>query len=143
MDKISEKVTKVLVEWANRTIPNEMSVPELQKFGKQINLNWETLRNIKKRQTYRADTIVRALLGSGVAVKTLIDLPINPKLSLLPKEKEWIQFGRTLSEKERVEYIELLKHIRKIIKNRYKHVKQTCNATRKINSNATGQEPSL
>ena len=120
MDKISEKVNSVLTDWANRTVPDGMSAREIKKFGKQVNLNWETLKSIKKRKTYRADTIVRALLGSGVTMKTLTDLPINPKLSLLPKEKEWIQFGRSLSEKERVEYIKLLKHVREIIKNRYK-----------------------
>ena len=120
MDKVSEKVNKVLTDWAKRTVPEGMRTRELKKFGEQVNLNWETLKAIRKRKTYKADTIIRALLGSGVSAKTLIDLPINPKLSLLPKEKEWIQFGRSLSEKERVEYIKLIKHIQEIIKNRYK-----------------------
>ena len=129
MDGINEKVNKVLKEWANRTVPDGMSASELRKFSAKIGLNWETLKSIRRRKTYKADTIIRTLLGSGVAVKTLIDLPVNPKLSLLPREKEWIQFGRTLSEKERIEYIKLIKHVQEIIKNRYKAIMEMRRST--------------
>ena len=117
---IDDNASRVLTSWANRVVPKGMTSKEIKKFGEKVNLNWETLKNVRQRKSYKAETIVRALLGSGVSVRTLIDLPINPKLSLLPKEQEWIQFGRSLSEKERVEYIELIKHIKTIIKNRYK-----------------------
>ncbi len=120
MSFMEKEVKKILEAWADRTVPEGMSTPEIKKLAEKANLNWETLKGVRRRKAYTAETIIRALLASGVEVKSLIDLPINPKLSLLPKEKEWIQYGRTLAEKERVEFIELLKHVKKIMKDRYK-----------------------
>ncbi len=120
MSTLDQNVEKVLHEWADRVVPKDMPIPEIRSFAQNAKLNLETLKNVRKRKSYQADTIVRALLASGVELKPLLNLPINPKLSLLPKEKEWIQYGRTLSEKERVEFIELLKHVKKIMKDRYK-----------------------
>ncbi len=120
MDKLNQSVEKVLHEWADKVVPENMPIPEIKKLAQKSKLNWETLRNVRKRKSYKADTIVRALLASGIDLKSLLNLPINPKLSLLPKEKEWIQYGRTLSEKERAEFIELLQHVKRIMKDRYK-----------------------
>ena len=117
MDK---NVKKILTDWVDRVIPEGMAVPEIKKFAIKAGLNWETLRTARRQKSYQADTIVRALLASGVEPKSLLNLEVNPKLSLHPKEKEWIQFGRTLSEKEKVEFIELIKHVKKIIKDRYR-----------------------
>lgn len=117
MDK---NVEKVLNNWADRVTPEGMPTPEIRKFAEKAGLNWETLRNVRRRKSYKADTIIRALLASGVEMKSLLNLPVDPKSSLLPKEKEWIQYGRTLAEKEKVEFIELLKHVKKIMKDRYK-----------------------
>ncbi len=117
MDK---NIDKVLKNWADRTVPDGMPTSEIKALAEKAGLNWETLRSVRRRKAYTAETIIRALLASGVEVKTLLSLPVNPKGSLLPKEKEWIQYGRTLSAKERSEFIELLKHVKKIMKERYR-----------------------
>ena len=120
MTIMDKNVEKVLANWADKVIPEGMPTPEIKKFADLAGLNWETLKSVRRRKSYKADTIIRALLASGVDVKTLLDLPVNPKTTLLPKEKEWIQFGRTLAEKERVDFIDLIKHFKQIIKDRYK-----------------------
>lgn len=120
MSNLDQSVDKILNEWADKVVPEGMSTPEIKKFAAKAGLSWETLKSIRRRKSYKADTIIRGLLAAGVEPKSLLNLPINPKLSLLPKEKEWIQYGKTLAEKEKVEFIELLKHIRRIMKERYK-----------------------
>ena len=120
MSIMDKNVEKILNNWADKVVPEGMPTPEIKKLADKSGLNWETLRGVRRRKAYTAETIVRALLASGVEVKTLLNLSINPKSTQLPKEKEWIQFGRTLAEKERVEFIDLLKHVKKIVKDRYK-----------------------
>ena len=120
MTIMDKNVEKILSDWANRVVPEGMSAPEIRKFAEKAGLNWETLRNVRRRKSFKADTIVRALLASGVDPKALLNLPVNPKSSLLPNEKEWIQFGRTLAEKERLEFVDLIKHVKQIMKDRYK-----------------------
>ena len=120
MTIMDKNVKKVLNDWADKVVPEGMPTPEIKKLAKKAGLNWETLRGVRRRKAYTAETIIRVLLASGVELKSLLNLPVNPKSTLLPKEKEWIQYGRTLAEKERTEFIELLKHVKQIMKDRYK-----------------------
>lgn len=120
MSIMDKNVEIILTDWADKVVPDGMTAPEIRKFAEKAGLNWETLRNLRRRKSYKADTIIRGLLASGVELKSLLNLPVNPKNTLLPNEKEWIQFGRTLSEKERLEFIDLISHVKKIMKDRYK-----------------------
>lgn len=120
MSNMDKKIELILSNWADRVVPDGMPTPEIKKFAEKAGLNWETLKSVRRRKSYKADTIVRALLASGVEIKSLLELPINPDSALLPGEREWIEYGRTLAQKERTEFIDLLKHVKNIMRDRYK-----------------------
>lgn len=118
MDKLESKVKKILSSWSERVVPEGLADSQIKILAKNANLNFETLKTLRKRKTAKAETIVRGLLASGVSEKALINLPLD-NASVFPKNQaKWHKLGQKLSEEELGQYLTLISQIREILKSR-------------------------
>ena len=109
-EKDVEKVINVLID---RVYPKEMRGPELTKLAKAANLSPETIRQLRRRQSLTAQTLIRLLIATGVKGKDITNLPQNGPSTLSHEHTEWNKLGTSLSVAEAREFVSFIKHVRK------------------------------
>ena len=90
-----------------------MKSKELTKLAKAAKLSPETIRQLRRRKSLTAQTLVRLLLAIGVKAKDITNLPQKQTASLSHAKIEWNKFGSTLTESEIKEFLSFFKHVKK------------------------------
>lgn len=120
MAKIDSDAEKVFNDWLDFLIPEEMTVKELEKIAKKSKLSYEALRKLKNRSRrgMSTETLIRLAIARGISANALISALIkaDQQKNCDQSEIDWINFGRNLSPKKRVDFLEFIKYMRSLWK---------------------------
>jgi hypothetical protein len=103
------RTKKVLNSWIRDFIPEDMPFGEVEKLAKAAQISPGTLRQIRKRESVSADTILSILLARGVPEEALMNLPQSEAAAFSRSLSEWNRLGNTLSDGQRENIIKLVK----------------------------------
>lgn len=103
------RTKKVLNAWIRDYIPEDMPFGEVEKLAKAAEISPGTLRQIRKRESVSADTILAILLARGVSEEALINLPQSGAAVFSRSLSDWNRLGNTLSDGQREGIIKLVK----------------------------------
>ena len=90
-----------------------MKPPELAKLARSTKLSPETIRQLRRRKSLTAQTLIRLLMAIGVKSKDITNIPQNGESALSNEHTEWNQLGTSLSVAEAREFTSFIKHVRK------------------------------
>ena len=106
-------VEKIINSLIDRIYPKEMKAPELRELAKGASFSAESIRQIRRRKSLEAKTLIRLLLAIGVHPNDLINLPQKGNTKISRVHSEWNRLGTTLTESEVKEFVAFIKHVRK------------------------------
>lgn len=112
MRKIDQEAKYVLHKILCFVAPAAMKASERAQLARAAGINPDTLRHLLKRESLHADTLIRLLLARGVSAKAITNLPQTEFSELKPGEARWIEYGRALTEVEKIEFVEIVDYIR-------------------------------
>ena len=108
MDKMSQKVKKLIKQLLDQLAPKKMPKGELKKLVQIAELGESTIRNAKYRQGLTADTLLALMLAHGVSPDDILHLPRKKLAKINPLNFKWSQLALQLSEREKIHYMDLI-----------------------------------
>jgi len=108
---LDARVRIVLEKLMAFIVPEGMSVKDRNDLAQRAGISPETLRKNLQRNSLNADTLIRLLLARGVTTETLTTLPQLNLETISKGEQAWLQFGLEITDRERLEFLELLRYI--------------------------------
>lgn len=103
------RTQKVISSWIHDFIPEDMPFGEVEKLAKAAGISPGTLRQIRKRESVSADTILSILLARGVPEEVLTNLPQSGVAGFSKSLSEWNRLGNTLTDDQRESIVKLVR----------------------------------
>lgn len=109
MESVSEElVTKVKDVLTDTLVPKDGSVKAIKSLAAELRLSEETLRTIRKRNSFSIDTMARLLLRKGIGPAEIEAFLLQPPPSPSEGELRWARVGEQLNDKEKILFADLV-----------------------------------